>query len=137
MFHLMFKMGRKKYKVQSWIYMWRIQRDFQSHNQVLQSALNKIYARNFKESFWTACDSYRLGKLKVNQSSKVLDEQPLLLESSAICKSISILNAVITSRSAKSGNMICQTFQQVTHIYIHICTYIYTHIEIYIYTISK
>ena len=97
MFHLMFKMDRKKYKVKSWIYKCRIWRDIQSHNQVLQSALNKIYASNFKESYWTACDIYMLGKLKLNQSSKALDEQPLLLESSVICKSFSILNAVIIS----------------------------------------
>ena len=96
MFHLMFKTDKKKYQAQSWIYKWRIQRDFLSHNRVLQSALNKTYASNFKESYWTVCGVRMLGKVKVNQSSKVL-EQHLLIESSVICKSISILNAVIIS----------------------------------------
>lgn len=61
-----------------------------------------IISRN---SNWRVVSIDMLGKFKVNQSSKVLDKQSLLLRSLVICKSISILNAVITLWTAKSENM--------------------------------
>lgn len=61
-----------------------------------------IISRN---SNWRVVSIDMLGKFKVNPSSKVLDKQSLLLRSLVICKSISILNAVIILWTAKSENM--------------------------------
>lgn len=55
-----------------------------------------------RNSNWIVLSADMLGKFKVNQSSKVLDKQSLVLGSLVICKSISILNAPWT---AKSENM--------------------------------